>query len=417
MGSSQKHYTYMSPITKGMEGPFTTRREARDSANIFTSCVLYIPIEAKVMRGPTSKSPGEREFLVGSGASMHMMSNKDLSSDKLDTVRRSRNPTVVLAANGEVHTNEEGQVYVHDLNLFATVQLLEETLAVLSLGKLCEDHGYSAEWVSGQKPRLTKEGKSIACKTDNFVPLVVPGLSTGSGSNSSSTSTSQDLCSESPALERSGELATREWCGSSSKTKTKLKRGDDSRDADDRLRDLSEWLEEFTDNLVDTELHAPAHISQDSDSERLTKVVLNSRKHSIYTHFPKDRNCDVCLRTKMKRALGRRRTGEALLRAEKFGDLITADHKDLNEEGQSRNNHRYAAVVQDLATQWIQSCQCKTKTSQETEKRLRKFPEPCQEPKVIYADNSLEFGISCEDLSWNHRTITPHRSETNCIAE
>ena len=45
------------------------------------------------------------------------------------------------------------------------------------------------------------------------------------------------------------------------------------------------------------------------------------------------------------------RTGEAVLRAENFGDLITADHKVLNEEGESRNNHRYAATVQDLATQ------------------------------------------------------------------
>ena len=72
---------------------------------------------------------------------MHMMSNKDLSSDELDTLRRSRNPTVVLLAHGEVHTNEEAQVYVHDLNLFVTLQLLEDTLAVLSLGKLCEDRG------------------------------------------------------------------------------------------------------------------------------------------------------------------------------------------------------------------------------------------------------------------------------------
>ena len=31
------------------------------------------------------------------------------------------------------------------------VQLLEETRAVVSLGKLCEDHGYSHEWVTGQK--------------------------------------------------------------------------------------------------------------------------------------------------------------------------------------------------------------------------------------------------------------------------
>ena len=63
---------------------------------------------------------------------------------------------------------------------------------------------------------------------------------------------------------------------------------------------------------------------------------------------------------------------------EKFGDLITADHKVLNEESESRNNHRYAVVVQDLATQWIQSYRCKTKTLQETEMSLRKFFEPLQ---------------------------------------
>ena len=37
--------------------------------------------------------------------------------------------------------------------------------------------------------------------------------------------------------------------------------------------------------------------------------------------------------------------------------------------------------------------------------------------KSFYTDNSLEFGKYCEDLSWNHCTSTPHRSETNGIAE
>ena len=31
-------------------------------------------------------------------------------------------------------------------------------------------------------------------------------------------------------------------------------------------------------------------------------------------------------------------------------------------------------------------------------------------------DNSLEFGKCCEDLSWNHGTSTPYRSETNGVA-
>ena len=52
--------------------------------------------------------------MVDSGASMHMLSKKDLSSDEMDTLRRSRTPTTVVTANGEVQTNEEAHVYVQD---------------------------------------------------------------------------------------------------------------------------------------------------------------------------------------------------------------------------------------------------------------------------------------------------------------
>ena len=48
---------------------------------------------------------------------------------------------------------------------------------------------------------------------------------------------------------------------------------------------------------------------------------------------------------------------------------------------------------------------------------LQKFLEPKRKPKVIYTDNSLEFGRTCEDLSWNHCTSTPHSSENKLIAE
>ena len=107
------------------------------------------------------------------------------------------------------------------------------------------------------------------------------------------------------------------------------------------------------------------------------------------------------------RAPCRRRNGGAVPRAENFGDLITADHKVLSDNCESRNNHRYAVVVQDLATQWIQAYPCKTKTSQETQRSLQKFLEPDRKPKVIYTDNSMEFGKACEDLSWNRCTSTP----------
>ena len=49
--------------------------------------------------------------------------------------------------------------------------------------------------------------------------------------------------------------------------------------------------------------------------------------------------------------------------------------------------------------------------------KLAKVLESDRKPKVIYTVNSLESGKACEDLSWNHCTSTPHRSETNRIAE
>ena len=75
-----------------------------------------------------------------------------------------------------------------------------------------------------------------------------------------------------------------------------------------------------------------------------------SDKHSVYTHFPKDPNLDICL-------------VQSCPERKIFGDLITADHKILSD------NHRYAVVVQDLATQ-----------SQETQKSLMKFLEPKRKP-------------------------------------
>ena len=164
------------------------KQEAQDT--------LYSPAEACVMPAPSSTKPEERRFVIDSGASVHVLSNKDPSSGELETLRRSRNLITVVSANGEVQTNEEAQVYVHDLHLFVAVQLLEDTPAVLSFGKLCEEHGYTYEWTSGQKPHLTKDGKNILCKTENHVPLVVPGLSLNTSTSSSSTSPTQDSSSK-----------------------------------------------------------------------------------------------------------------------------------------------------------------------------------------------------------------------------
>ena len=203
-----------------------------------------------------------------------------------------------------------------------------------------------------------------------------------------------------------------------SKKETPIERGDPL--CSDNS-EIPEWLQEFRENLVDDEIPLQGGSHASSSHEASLEPIVKRRedlgKHNVHTHFPKDRNCEICKRTKITRAPCRRRKGEAVPRVDNFGDLITADHKVLSDNCESRNNHRYAVVVQDLATQWIQAYPCKNKTSQETQRSLQKFLEPERKPKVIYTDNSLEFGKACEDLSWNHCTFTPHRSGTDGIAE
>ena len=148
---------------------------------------FFSPSENRCLPASTLKSE-EREFVVDSGASMHMISKKDLSKAEMDTLTKSCSPTIVITANGEVQTNEEAIVYVKELDIFLTMKVLENTPAVLSLSKLCDENGYSYEWINGQKPHLIKNGIRIQWNTENFVPIVVPGLSNSSSGSYSSTS-------------------------------------------------------------------------------------------------------------------------------------------------------------------------------------------------------------------------------------
>ena len=136
----------------------------------------------------------------------------------MDTLMKSSSPTKVRTANGEVQTHEEATVYVKELDLFLTMKVLENTPAVLSLGKLCDENGYSYEWIKGQKPHIVKNGIRTQCNTENFVPIVVPGLSNSSSRSDSSTSrtvsrqgshcsTSSSSSSSSPPI---SEIQTRE---------------------------------------------------------------------------------------------------------------------------------------------------------------------------------------------------------------
>ena len=76
---------------------------------------FFSPSENSCLPASTFK-PEEREFVVDSEASMHMISKKDLSDAEMDTLTKSCSPTIVITANGEVPTHEEATVYVKELD-------------------------------------------------------------------------------------------------------------------------------------------------------------------------------------------------------------------------------------------------------------------------------------------------------------
>ena len=133
---------------------------------------------------------------------MHMLSRKDLHSAELDILQASRNPATVGTAIGEVQTNEEATVYVNDLDLFLTVKIIEDTPSVVSLGKLCEDHGYSNGWASGQKPHLLKKRQKTMYRSLSKDYQPRSSISTASTSPTSLTKDSTEDSSSSPATIR-----------------------------------------------------------------------------------------------------------------------------------------------------------------------------------------------------------------------
>ena len=72
---------------------------------------FFSPSENRCLPASTLK-PEEREFVVDSGASMHMISKKNLNSAEMETLTKSCSPTIVITANGEVQTHEEATVCV-----------------------------------------------------------------------------------------------------------------------------------------------------------------------------------------------------------------------------------------------------------------------------------------------------------------
>ena len=106
---------------------------------------------------------------------------------------------------------------------------------------------------------------------------------------------------------------------------------------------------------------------------------------------------------KLQRAACRRNSQSHTLRAPKFGgEIIATDHQILSEEGESRNDQRYAIVVQDFATllNAFKVTHAKNTNFTRNDEKSTEVSRSWRKTEgVTHTDNSLEYGNACEDRS------------------
>ena len=208
----------------------TSRRDRKTTAmhpwQSMESCPKYIQVQKQgqdyvllarrkwVLPAASTKEPKEREFVVDSGASMHMVSKKTWTLMSWRPWRHREE-----SHNGS-NSQRRGANQVRSYSFFCQrIGLSRDGYASWKYtGSSFTRETLRGSWVyqpldQWSETTTRKKGKRIDCNISNYVPFVVSGLSTNSSTSSSptsSTSSSQDpvfdICryTENPATERSG---------------------------------------------------------------------------------------------------------------------------------------------------------------------------------------------------------------------
>ena len=133
----------------------------------------------------------------------------------------------------------------------------------------------------------------------------------------------------------------------------------------------------------------PRTFLRTSDSEHPAKVAVKSRKHSIFTHFPKDRGCDVCFENKITKA-------SAPLRAEKFGDFFLRITKSSMRDPNPETIIGTLSWYKILPHNGFNVIRAKQHIQMRRKKSLFRLSDRSEAPEVVFSDNSMQFGRACE---------------------
>ena len=111
-------------------------------------------------------------WILDSGSGNHLACEKRLPDELRESIRRNATMVRMATANGPATATDVVDVDVPGLEAHARVLLLKGCPAVLSLGRLVEDHKCSFLWNSDGAVLIDSSGNRHECVVRNYVPFL-----------------------------------------------------------------------------------------------------------------------------------------------------------------------------------------------------------------------------------------------------
>ena len=181
--------------------------------------------------------------------------------------------------------------------------------------------------------------------------------------------------------------------------------------------EIPEWLQEFREILVDDEipLQGGSHASSSHEVsfELTTKRREDLGKHSVYTHFPK---AEIARSARGPKSQGHR-AEDAMAESYLVQKILVIWLQQITRFSVKIVNLETITDMQSWCRTWPLNGSSRIRVKQKVHRKHRESCKKTWSQIGSLKSFTLTFPKACEDLSWNHCTLTPHRSETNGIAE
>ena len=324
---------------------------------------------------------GPRTYIGDTGSAQHLAGFQDLSKQDKANMIPLDIPVPLMSANGRIDAKEFVPIQCRPINKTIHPLVLENSPSVLSIGRLVIDENMDFGWhhTDKQRPYVhdPATGNTTYFRVENYVPALDADMSP-----EASSSTTHAM----PTAEISGNEEAQ----------------------------IESLFEVPPPPAPHDEHDLPVHVPNTND--QLLRVEAMSTHHMM-RHKPKNKYCEVCELTKAYKKQARRKVVPAHTSAEKFGDLVLADHIIIGcDDGAGIDGEKAALFIYDCGTEVRDMPATPTKSAKDATLAMKYFAGD-NPVKLFYSDCSPELQLAGRNAEWLHDTSTPYRPEANGKAE